>query len=199
MFFSAYLTKVYRIATPLHRSWLRWLRIIQLSIETRKSAGKVALVTGGNSSIGLATASTAATCWLDGFVIARPGRAFAQPEDRANENCIAARRLPRGTWRPATEKLPRKGKNQVSYALDFLLSTARVVVSGHDQQTSDAAKAEIGAGTLAVKANVSSLAEIDRRIAPVQAELGHIDMLFVNAGIFKGVPLQASAASSHFF
>ncbi|MBC7447152.1 MAG: SDR family NAD(P)-dependent oxidoreductase [Hymenobacteraceae bacterium] len=87
----------------------------------------------------------------------------------------------------------------MSYALDFLLSTARVVVSGHDQQTSDAAKAEIGAGTLAVKANVSSLAEIDRRIAPVQAELGHIDMLFVNAGIFKGVPLQASAASSHFF
>jgi NAD(P)-dependent dehydrogenase (short-subunit alcohol dehydrogenase family) len=98
----------------------------------QKLKGKVAVVTGGNSGIGLATA-----------------KLFAQ-------------------------------------------EGAQVVISGRDQQTLDAAAAEIGPGTVAVRADVASLADIDRLFATVQAQMGHVDVLFVNAGIFKGAPLADS-------
>ena len=91
--------------------------------------GKVAVVTGGNSGIGLATA----------------------------------------------QRLQQEG--------------ARVAIAGRSKQTLDQAVKTIGNGVLALQADVSTLADIDKLYAEVSRKLGKIDILFVNAGIAKFAPL----------
>jgi NAD(P)-dependent dehydrogenase (short-subunit alcohol dehydrogenase family) len=92
--------------------------------------GKVALVTGGNSGIGLATA-----------------RAF-----HANG--------------------------------------AKVVIAGRDRGTLEEVSRELGHDVLAVQADISKLSEIDQLMARAYETFGNLDILFVNAGIYKGAPLE---------
>ena len=94
-----------------------------------KLEGKVAVITGGNSGIGLATAK------------------------------------------------------------EFKEQGARVVITGRDQKTLDEAKREIGGDVLAVQSDTSSLTAIDKLFAAVKDKFGKIDVLFVNAGIGKFVPV----------
>lgn len=98
----------------------------------KRLEGKVAVVTGGNSGIGLA----------------------------------------------AAQRLQEEG--------------ARVVVTGRNQKTLDEAVRTIGNGVLAVRADVSSSADLDRLYATVSQKLGKIDILFANAGIYKFAPLTAT-------
>ena len=93
-------------------------------------AGKVALVSGGNSGIGLATA-----------------RAFHN-------------------------------------------NGAKVVISGRDRETLEEVARQLGPDVLAVQADVTRLSEIDQLMARAHATFGKLDILFVNAGIFKGAPLE---------
>jgi NAD(P)-dependent dehydrogenase (short-subunit alcohol dehydrogenase family) len=95
-----------------------------------KLEGKVAVITGGNSGIGLATAK------------------------------------------------------------EFKEQGARVVITGRDQQTLDEAKREIGGDVLAVRSDTSSLTEIDKLFAVVKEKFGHIDALFVNAGVGRFAPVE---------
>jgi NAD(P)-dependent dehydrogenase (short-subunit alcohol dehydrogenase family) len=97
----------------------------------KRLEGKVAVVTGGNSGIGLATA----------------------------------------------KRLQDEG--------------ARVAISGRSQKTLDEAVKSIGNGVLAVQADVSKLADLDKLFSAVSQKLGKIDVLFVNAGVAKFVPLDA--------
>ena len=69
---------------------------------------------------------------------------------------------------------------------------ANVTISGRDQNTLDEAVKTIGAGTLAVKADVSKLADIDKLYAQASAKFGKIDALFANAGIAKFAPASDS-------
>jgi NAD(P)-dependent dehydrogenase (short-subunit alcohol dehydrogenase family) len=69
---------------------------------------------------------------------------------------------------------------------------AKVAISGRDQKTLDEAVKTIGNGTLAVKADVSKLADIDKLYAQVTAKFGKIDALFANAGIAKFAPASDS-------
>jgi NAD(P)-dependent dehydrogenase (short-subunit alcohol dehydrogenase family) len=96
-----------------------------------KLEGKVAVVTGGNSGIGLATAK------------------------------------------------------------EFKEQGARVVITGRDQQTLDEAKRELGSDVLALRSDTSRLADIDKLFAAVKEEFGHIDVLFINAGVGKFAPVEA--------
>jgi NAD(P)-dependent dehydrogenase (short-subunit alcohol dehydrogenase family) len=96
-----------------------------------KLEGKVAVITGGNSGIGLATAK------------------------------------------------------------EFKEQGARVVITGRDQQSLDEAKREIGGDVLAVRSDASSLTEIDKLFDAVSERFGHIDVLFINAGVGKFVPVEA--------
>ena len=102
-----------------------------------KLNGKVAVVTGGNSGIGLATAKL------------------------------------------------------------FRAEGAKVAIAGRDQKTLDSAAKEIGDGTLAVRADVAKLADIDKLYAAVKEKFGKIDVLFANAGIAKFAPVEQS--SEQFF
>ena len=96
-----------------------------------KLDGKVAVVTGGNSGIGLATAK------------------------------------------------------------EFSEQGAKVAISGRDQETLNSAKKEIGNGVLVVKADTSNLEDIDVLLGAVKKEFGKIDVLFVNAGVGKFVPIES--------
>lgn len=69
---------------------------------------------------------------------------------------------------------------------------AKVAISGRDQKTLDEAVKTIGNGTLAVKADVSKLADIDKFFNQVVAKFGKIDVLFANAGIAKFNPADGS-------
>lgn len=64
---------------------------------------------------------------------------------------------------------------------------ARVAISGRDAAALDAAAKEHG--FLALQADVSRMADIDRFYATVSSRLGRIDVLFANAGIYKAAPL----------
>lgn len=92
--------------------------------------GKVAVVTGGNSGIGLATA-----------------KAFA-----------------------------REG--------------AKVAITGRTDATLKSAQKELGPDSLAIKADMSKVAEIASAMDQVKRKFGRIDALFVNAGIGKFVPFE---------
>ncbi len=88
-----------------------------------KLTGKVALVTGGNSGIGLATA-----------------------------------------------KLYRQ-------------AGAKVVITGRDRPTLEAAAVAIGGDVLALQTDVADLNQIDRLYDAIARKFGNIDVLFANAGI----------------
>ena len=74
-------------------------------------------------------------------------------------------------------------------AIEFANEGAKVVISGRNQTTIDAAAKEIGADVLAVKSDVSDLTQLDSLMAQVKEKHGHIDVLFVNAGIGSFKPI----------
>jgi NAD(P)-dependent dehydrogenase (short-subunit alcohol dehydrogenase family) len=69
---------------------------------------------------------------------------------------------------------------------------ARLLITGRNARTLDAAVSAIGAGTLAVQSDVSKAEDIDRLFSTVAAKLGKIDVLFANAGVAKFAPYTAS-------
>jgi NAD(P)-dependent dehydrogenase (short-subunit alcohol dehydrogenase family) len=101
----------------------------------KRLGGKVAVVTGGNSGIGLASA----------------------------------------------KRLHEEG--------------ARVVITGRDPRTLDAAVSAIGVGTVALQSDASKLEDIERLFSVVASKVGRIDVLFANAGIAKFAPYSASQAA----
>ena len=68
---------------------------------------------------------------------------------------------------------------------------ARLVITGRDPRTLDAAASAIGAGTLALQSDVSKVEDIEH-LYVVESKLGKIDVLFANAGIAKFAPYSAS-------
>ncbi len=98
----------------------------------KRLEGKVAVVTGGNSGIGLA----------------------------------------------AAKRLQEEG--------------ARVAISGRNAKTLEEAVKTIGNGVLAVQSDVAKPADLDKLYAAVSQKFGKIDVLFVNAGIYKFVPFAAT-------
>ena len=104
---------------------------------SNKLAGKVAVVTGGSSGIGLATAQR------------------------------------------------------------FAAEGAHVVITGRRQAELDAAVKSIGHGVLAIRGDVSNLADLDRLYDTVKQKHGRIDVLFANAGGGEFAPL-GSITEEHF-
>ena len=71
----------------------------------------------------------------------------------------------------------------------FVAEGAKVVISGRDQSTLDAAVRELGENALGVAGDISKLEDIDRLIAAATDRFGKIDILFANAGIAPFAPI----------
>jgi NAD(P)-dependent dehydrogenase (short-subunit alcohol dehydrogenase family) len=75
-------------------------------------------------------------------------------------------------------------------AQEFHREGARVAICGLNEVTLRATKETLGAGSLAVRADVSSLADLDTMFATIKREFGHLDGLFVNAGYSEFLPFE---------
>ena len=67
-------------------------------------------------------------------------------------------------------------------AQEFDREGARVAICGLNEGSLQAAKETLGAGSLAVRADVSNLTDLDAMFATIKREFGHLDGVFVNAG-----------------
>ncbi len=66
---------------------------------------------------------------------------------------------------------------------------AYVFIMGRRNEELDAAAKQIGQRVTAVQGDVSKLADLDRVVAQVKEEKGHLEILFANAGVAEGAPL----------
>jgi NAD(P)-dependent dehydrogenase (short-subunit alcohol dehydrogenase family) len=76
-------------------------------------------------------------------------------------------------------------------AKEFQEQGARVVITGRDKKTLDKAQILLGDGVLAVRSDTSKLKEIEQLFELLRDKVGKIDVLFINAGVGKFVPLEA--------
>lgn len=75
-------------------------------------------------------------------------------------------------------------------AKEFHANGAKVVISGRNPESLEAIAHELKDNVLAIPADVTRLTDIDRLMAQAHNTFGKLDILFVNAGIFKGAPLE---------
>jgi NAD(P)-dependent dehydrogenase (short-subunit alcohol dehydrogenase family) len=73
----------------------------------------------------------------------------------------------------------------------FVSEGAYVFITGRREDELDKAVAVLGSGVTGVQGDISNLDDLDRLFATVQAEKGHVDVLFANAGIGGMSPLGA--------
>ena len=71
----------------------------------------------------------------------------------------------------------------------FQQEGARVAITGQDAQRVAQAAEQLGAGALALRADVASRAEMEAVAQRLQAEFGGLDIVFANAGIAQPRPL----------
>lgn len=78
----------------------------------------------------------------------------------------------------------------------MLAEGARVAITGRDRAKLESAAAELGAGVLAIEADLDDPAAFDALAARLKAEFGHLDAVFANAGISGPTPLGATTADA---
>src|SRR6266571_7956163 len=76
-------------------------------------------------------------------------------------------------------------------AQEFEREGARVVICGTDEKTLKEARSTLGSKALAFRADVSKLSDLDSLYAKIKAELGHLDVVFANAGYSQFGPFEA--------
>ncbi len=81
-------------------------------------------------------------------------------------------------------------------ARHFAADGGKVIITGRGAKSLERAAAELGPEAVAVVADTSKLADIDR-LADRVKNLGEIDLLFVNAGIARVSPLEVESEASY--
>lgn len=76
-------------------------------------------------------------------------------------------------------------------ALGYVSEGAQVAITGRDPATLAAVAAELGAGALAVRADLADITSTDDVVRQVRARFGRVDVLFVNAGVGGFAPVPA--------
>ncbi|PCJ01930.1 MAG: oxidoreductase [Alphaproteobacteria bacterium] len=69
---------------------------------------------------------------------------------------------------------------------------ATVVITGRNKETLDKAVEELGANVHGIQSDVSKLDDLDRLYSEVKEKLGHIDILFANAGVAEIASIEDS-------
>src|SRR5215469_5816068 len=81
-------------------------------------------------------------------------------------------------------------------AQEFDREGARIAICGLNEGSLQAAKTTLGAGSLAVRADVSNLTDLDTMFATIKREFGHLDGVFVNAGYSEFLPFEEMTEQS---
>jgi NAD(P)-dependent dehydrogenase (short-subunit alcohol dehydrogenase family) len=71
----------------------------------------------------------------------------------------------------------------------FASEGAKVAITGRNEATISRAVKNIGSHAIGVQADVLDLKSIEKAYAEITGKLGKIDVLIVNAGVFKGSPV----------
>lgn len=71
----------------------------------------------------------------------------------------------------------------------FLAEVAKVAITGRNPKTLDEAAKLLGGGVLAIQADVTKVADIERAANQAAEAFGKLDVVFANAGIGGGTPL----------
>lgn len=69
---------------------------------------------------------------------------------------------------------------------------AQVLVTGRSAESCTAAADELGSTAIVVRSDAASMADIEALVQQTEAELGVLDALFINAGITRFVPFEAT-------
>ena len=77
----------------------------------------------------------------------------------------------------------------------FVAEGAKVVITGRNQATLDAAAKELGPNALAVVADATDIAATEAAIGKGAEKFGKFDIVFANAGIAGGTPLGGATLS----
>jgi NAD(P)-dependent dehydrogenase (short-subunit alcohol dehydrogenase family) len=78
----------------------------------------------------------------------------------------------------------------------FVAEGAQVVITGRNQDTLDAAAAELGPQALAINADVTDPQAITRAVAAAVDRFGKLDIVFANAGIAGATPVGETTAEA---
>ena len=78
----------------------------------------------------------------------------------------------------------------LAIAQEFDREGARVAICGLNEATLQATKETLGAGSLALRADVSNLADLDTMFATIKREFGHLNGVLVNAGYSVFLPFE---------
>src|SRR2546422_11488339 len=81
-------------------------------------------------------------------------------------------------------------------AQEFDREGARVAICGLNEGALEAARETLGAGSLAVRADVSNLPDLDTMFATIKREFGPLDAVFVNAGYSEFVLFEEVTAQN---
>jgi len=74
----------------------------------------------------------------------------------------------------------------------FVAEGARVVITGRNKETLEAAAKELGPNAFAIVADATDIAATEAAIQQAVAKFGKLDVIFANAGIAGGTPLGAA-------
>jgi NAD(P)-dependent dehydrogenase (short-subunit alcohol dehydrogenase family) len=90
------------------------------------------------------------------------------------------------------------GNSGIGFATAHLLlqEGGRVAITGRDPKTLDLARKELGPKALVLQSDASDLAALPRLVEDVEAKLGKLDLVFLNAGIAEFAPV-AEAKEEH--
>ena len=78
----------------------------------------------------------------------------------------------------------------------FVAEGARVVITGRNQATLEAAASELGPNALALVADATDIAATEAAFRKGAEKFGNYDILFANAGIAGGTPLGAASVET---
>jgi len=78
----------------------------------------------------------------------------------------------------------------------FAQEGAKVIITGRQPETLRSAAQQIGHGAVAIRSDIGAVAQIGELFAQLAADPGHIDVLFVNAGVGAFQPIESVTEQS---
>jgi NAD(P)-dependent dehydrogenase (short-subunit alcohol dehydrogenase family) len=79
----------------------------------------------------------------------------------------------------------------------FLKNGARVAITGRDRQRLDDARRELGAGVVAIQADVRNRLELQRMADELKTVFGTIDIVFANSGVAYATPIETTDEAAY--